>query len=159
MIKIKSIKDKVRVNIRRKIKLIKNRKEKDNKIQSTLLNLKEVKQANLIHCYKSLKDEVSTDNIITSLKNKVVIAQQENNILKKINADIFIIPGRAFDLSGNRLGRGFGCYDIFLKNVKGRKIALAYEQQLTKIPAEKHDEKVDIIITEKRIIQFNKSKN
>ena len=69
--------------------------------------------------------------------------------------DLVIIPGAAFDYSGNRLGYGAGYYDILLSEGK-RKIpiiALAYEEQLVdSIPSETHDVKVDIIVTDKRVI-------
>jgi 5-formyltetrahydrofolate cyclo-ligase len=71
------------------------------------------------------------------------------------NIDLVIIPGAAFDFSGNRLGYGAAYYDILLSEGK-RKIpiiALAYEEQLVdKIPSEVHDVKVDIIVTDKRVI-------
>jgi len=51
---------------------------------------------------------------------------------------------------------GGGFYDRFLKNIseKTKKIALAFEFQVLneKLPVDENDIKVDIIITEKRII-------
>lgn len=71
--------------------------------------------------------------------------------------ELVIIPGSAFDCSGNRLGYGGGYYDILLSEGK-RKIpiiALAYEEQLVdKIPSETHDVKVDMIVTDKRVIKI-----
>lgn len=64
--------------------------------------------------------------------------------------DLVIVPGMAFDYEGGRLGYGGGFYDKFLSrlNPKVPKIALAYEFQLiSKVPTEKHDVKVDRIIT------------
>ncbi|HEC76823.1 MAG TPA: 5-formyltetrahydrofolate cyclo-ligase [Thermoplasmatales archaeon] len=70
------------------------------------------------------------------------------------NADIFIIPGIVFDESGNRIGYGGGYFDRFLSDFKGKKIALAYEFQIIKkMPNEKHDVKMDFIVTDKRIIK------
>ena len=69
--------------------------------------------------------------------------------------DLIIIPGVAFDLSGNRIGRGFGYYDNFLRKVysSAKIIALAFEMQIVKkIPNDKNDIPVHKIITEKRII-------
>ena len=71
------------------------------------------------------------------------------------NIDLVILPGIAFDLKGNRIGRGLGYYDNFLSKVKSstRLIALAFEIQLVKkVPANKYDIPVHKIITEKRII-------
>ena len=71
--------------------------------------------------------------------------------------DIAVIPGAGFDLSGNRLGYGAGYYDGLLsqrtKNIQI--IALAYEEQLVdSIPAEKHDVRVNLIVTDKRVIRI-----
>lgn len=67
---------------------------------------------------------------------------------------IILVPGIVFDHHGNRIGFGKGYYDRFLQNhPKALKVALAHNFQVKgSIPAEKHDIPVDIIITEKRII-------
>jgi 5-formyltetrahydrofolate cyclo-ligase len=65
------------------------------------------------------------------------------------------LPGLVFDSLGNRLGRGIGWYDRLLKKMgKGAVfVALAYEFQIVgEVPTEPWDEKVDYVITEKRII-------
>jgi len=67
--------------------------------------------------------------------------------------DLVIVPGRAFDAQGNRLGRGGGFYDKLLLNINCPKVAIAFESQIIeKVPHEPHDIKVDKIVTEKRII-------
>jgi 5-formyltetrahydrofolate cyclo-ligase len=67
--------------------------------------------------------------------------------------DLVLVPGLAFDRAGNRLGMGEGYYDRFLIEVHAPKIALAYDFQLVeKLPAEAHDQCVDIIVTEKEVI-------
>jgi 5-formyltetrahydrofolate cyclo-ligase len=69
--------------------------------------------------------------------------------------DLIIVPGVAFDLSGNRIGRGFGYYDNFLRKASSsaKIIALAFEMQIVeKIPNDKNDIPVHKIITEKRTI-------
>lgn len=78
------------------------------------------------------------------------------------NIDLVVIPGTGFDLSGNRLGYGGGYYDRLL-SYESRKlakvehiptVALAFEEQIgEEIPAEPHDIKVDIIVTDERVIQ------
>lgn len=72
--------------------------------------------------------------------------------------DLIILPGIAFDISGNRLGRGKGYYDRLLSEA-GRipSIALAFEfQVLDRIPSGPTDRKVDKIITETRVIECRK---
>lgn len=72
--------------------------------------------------------------------------------------DLIIVPGLAFDYRGYRIGYGKGYYDKFLSKVKrGLKVGLIFEDLLFKvlpIEIETHDQKVDFIITEKRIIQI-----
>ena len=71
------------------------------------------------------------------------------------NFDLIIMPGVAFDRYGNRIGYGGGYYDKYLLNIKEdiKKIALAYDiQVIDDIHREKHDIKVDCIITEKEIV-------
>lgn len=69
--------------------------------------------------------------------------------------DIIVVPGRAFDECCNRLGRGLGYYDRFLKYLPQRtlKVALAFEWQIVKrIPTKPNDVAMDVIVTEKRTI-------
>jgi 5-formyltetrahydrofolate cyclo-ligase len=59
------------------------------------------------------------------------------------------VPGLAFDKKGNRLGRGKGCYDRFLKRLPKKipTIGLAFDFQiLPKIPAKTHDISVNKVI-------------
>lgn len=68
---------------------------------------------------------------------------------------VVFLPGLIFDSLGNRLGRGIGWYDRLLKKMgKGTVfVALAYEFQIVEeVPTEPWDEKVDYVITEKRVI-------
>jgi 5-formyltetrahydrofolate cyclo-ligase len=65
--------------------------------------------------------------------------------------DLVLVPGVAFDLAGNRLGRGQGFYDRLLEKISGVKCGVGYDfQLLEKIPAEPHDAKVDFIFTPAR---------
>ena len=68
------------------------------------------------------------------------------------NFDLIIMPGVAFDKKGNRIGYGGGYYDKYLSknNIKVKKVALAYEVQISKkYETEDHDIKVDFIINNK----------
>ena len=98
----------------------------------------------------------STFGILEPSKEKMVI---EPNIL--------FVPLLAYDKNFNRLGYGRGYYDktIFHFRKKNEKktnsflvIGLAYDkQELKYIPVESHDEKLDIIMTEKKILCNNKN--
>jgi len=65
-----------------------------------------------------------------------------------------IIPGLAFDLNKNRMGRGKGYYDNYLKNKKFWKIGICFDYQIfDKIPTDENDVKMDEIISEKQYIK------
>lgn len=79
---------------------------------------------------------------------------QDGDYIDKENIDLIIVPGVVFDEEGNRIGYGGGYYDRYLSDIKevSNKIALAYELQvLDFIGEEKHDIKVDYIITEEKV--------
>ena len=64
--------------------------------------------------------------------------------------EVAIIPGLAFGKNDTRLGYGKGVYDQLLANFKGLKIGLAYDFQIVdKLPKERHDLKMDMVLTEK----------
>lgn len=73
--------------------------------------------------------------------------------------DLMIIPGLAFDVRGGRLGYGGGYYDSFVRSfqrVFQRKqwkspllMSVAFDLQVVDhVPMERHDFKIDVIITE-----------
>ncbi len=68
---------------------------------------------------------------------------------------LMLLPGIAFDRTGNRIGYGKGYYDRFLAGYPGiPKIGLAFEFQVAKgIPAEHTDVRVDLIITERGVLK------
>lgn len=75
---------------------------------------------------------------------------------KKI--DTVILPGSVFDMQGGRLGYGGGYYDRFLafEAPQARRIGLAFEKQVVDwVPLEAHDMKLDILVTEARIIRIS----
>ncbi len=70
--------------------------------------------------------------------------------------DVIIVPGAVFDDCGNRIGYGGGYYDRLLSHLQSNTIVIApaYEEQvIPSVPAEPHDRKVHIIITDKRTIR------
>lgn len=73
--------------------------------------------------------------------------------------DAAVIPGSVFDIHGGRLGYGGGYYDRFLLNdaPQAKRIGLAFELQVVdKVPLEPHDQPLDILITEKRIVNITR---
>ena len=72
--------------------------------------------------------------------------------------DLILMPGVVFAKDGYRIGYGGGYYDRFLSKLdkKVMKIALAFDLQIVDtVPTESFDIPVDIIITEKRVINYS----
>ena len=72
--------------------------------------------------------------------------------------DLVIVPGSVFDERGGRLGYGGGYYDRLLSAIPHAiRIGLAFDLQIIRrIPLQPHDELLDMVITESRIIQTNR---
>lgn len=84
---------------------------------------------------------------------KLLEPPYENPIIKLDKLDLIIVPGVAFDYSRGRIGYGGGFYDRVLAKTNAFKIGVAFSFQIfEKLPLELHDQKVDMIITEKEII-------
>lgn len=63
---------------------------------------------------------------------------------------LIIMPGAVFDRAGNRIGYGGGFYDRYLqKHPECRTVAVCYDLQVVDhIPAESHDIRPEMIVTE-----------
>ncbi len=68
-------------------------------------------------------------------------------------ADFIITPLLAADERGNRLGYGKGYYDrYFAEHPKGVRIGYGYDFQiLREVPCEDADERLDVLVTDKRV--------
>ena len=123
----------------------------------------EIKNINSYQTIKS-KNEVDVRRLLNFLNSKHPDLQidineskisEPQNIPEGKTYDLVIVPLVAFDRQGNRLGYGGGYYDRFLAgNSYGQAIGLAYSfQEVESLPVEEHDQKLDLIITEKEIIK------
>ncbi len=76
--------------------------------------------------------------------------------VKSLKVDIFVIPGLAFGRRGERIGHGGGHYDRILSREHKNdalKLGLAYDFQVFDIlPQEPYDMRVDMVVTESRVI-------
>ncbi len=77
---------------------------------------------------------------------------------KKIYPDLMLVPLLAYDLKLNRLGYGGGFYDRYIEKIEKKKkifkIGLAFSfQRINRVPTNKFDKKLDMIITEKGLIK------
>jgi 5-formyltetrahydrofolate cyclo-ligase len=88
--------------------------------------------------------------------DKMGILTPKSNQAASVSFDIAITPGVGFTEKGGRLGYGRGYYDRwFAQNEVKTKIGLAFEVQLVdELPLEETDMPLDILITEKRIIDL-----
>lgn len=75
----------------------------------------------------------------------------------EVRPDIILMPLAGFDMTGNRLGYGKGYYDrtIAALNPKPKLIGYGFStQQVDPIPAEPHDVKMDMMISELGMMLF-----
>ena len=85
-----------------------------------------------------------------------ILEPEQGEILVPGGGDLFIVPGTAFDLMKNRLGAGGGYYDAYFERYGGDfiKAGIAFDFQIAEeLPCFPYDIKMDMIITEKRIIR------
>ncbi|MFH1748608.1 MAG: 5-formyltetrahydrofolate cyclo-ligase [Planctomycetota bacterium] len=73
--------------------------------------------------------------------------------------DLVVVPGLGFDARGNRLGRGRGFYDGFLRHRDFHAVAcaIAYEEQVVEsVPADEDDVCVDMLVTDVCVRRFSR---
>ena len=88
--------------------------------------------------------------------NKYGIPEPEK--IKKVFPDIILVPLVAFDNRLYRIGYGGGYYDRYIEKLSNKKkifkIGIAHScQKINKVPINKYDKKLDIIITEKYVLR------
>lgn len=148
-----------------------------------LQNLEDFKSAQTICLYHALPDEINTHEVIEKYyecKNIILpVVVGDDLLLKPYKGiehttsgpfgiiepaqyiepispeaiDLIIIPGMAFDRTGNRLGRGRGFYDRLLKTVKAPRIGICFDFQLFEnIPTEPFDMRMNKIVTNTEVV-------
>ena len=170
----------IRIHQEKKRFTLKQKKKKSEKIFEKLENLQIFENSEIVMAYWSMDDEVATHEFVQkySKKKKIIlpVVNGDKLVLKEFSGinnmktgesygigeptgelfndiekiDLIIIPGVAFDKSGNRLGRGKAYYDKLLKTSSAHKIGVCFDFQLIEnIPTEEHDERMDLVITDK----------
>jgi 5-formyltetrahydrofolate cyclo-ligase len=76
-----------------------------------------------------------------------------------VEPDILIVPLAAFDRVGHRIGYGAGYYDMTINALRAKKaivaIGIAFAaQEIASVPATEHDARLDLVLTEREIIDF-----
>lgn len=142
------------------------RVKKSQVIIQRLTNLESFKKARGVMLYITLGSEVQIEEAVekTLEMGKRVFVPDAVGVLEVTEEarradpkeiDLVVVPGIAFDVSGNRLGYGTGWYDKFLHRLKAgaELVGLAFECQVVeKVPNHPHDIQVHTIMTEERII-------
>ena len=87
-------------------------------------------------------------NLLEPVKELPAVTEDQKN------NSICIVPALLVDTKGNRLGYGAGFYDRFLSTYPGKKICLAYQQNLSRtiLPHTAFDVAVDVVITESEVL-------
>ncbi len=167
-----------------------NKAEKSMLICKKISELDEYKSAKTVFLYKSLPQEVNVDGLIeTALLSGKTVALPKTfddfslkfykftgepliksgfGVYEPVGApeseietpDIVILPGICFDLEGNRIGFGKGCYDRFLSGKSVFVAAACFESQLLKnglIDAESTDIGANVIVTERKIYRVGEA--
>ena len=85
--------------------------------------------------------------------------QQPEMTKTKLEPDTVIVPLLAFDSLGNRLGYGGGYYDSTISFLRQKReilaIGVAFDcQEVGLVPTNERDERLDWVITEKRVIRI-----
>lgn len=97
-----------------------------------------------IHDFKELQKGYM--NILEPISNDFIDIRSDKKVL-------MILPGLAFDKSGNRCGYGGGYYDRYLaKGFSGVKLAVTIRNNIfDMIKTDENDEKWDILVSEENI--------
>ena len=85
---------------------------------------------------------------------------QPKNISKFVFPEIIFVPLLGFDINLNRLGYGKGYYDETIMRMRSKNnkfflaVGIAYDkQEVQSVPKESHDQLLDYVITEKRVLK------
>ena len=156
--------------------------ESDNVLEVFKKSL-QFKSSQKLAFYIAMKDEVNLNNLLNVKKDKFLpIYDKELKAYKMAlvrdskdlvegrfgilepspkcpvantgDIDTWLIPGRAFDKNGNRLGRGGGFYDRLLENESGIKIGVPADGKvLDDIPTEEWDIKMNFLLLENEVVK------
>jgi 5-formyltetrahydrofolate cyclo-ligase len=87
------------------------------------------------------------------IPGKYGILETKHRINPSKPPDLVIVPGVAFGLCMHRLGYGKGYYDLFLASSFAYRIGICYDFQVVeKLPNHENDQRMDEIITDRRVI-------
>lgn len=148
-----------------------DRRHKSNAIAASLLQEVYWSKVKTVHCFEPIMHlgEVDLVDFVTALQTDkadvqvytsrkidgewLVVSTATDKPVEPPEFDVIIVPMLGFDDQLHRVGYGGGYYDKFLAGQpKAKKIGVCYEAcRVEQIPAEPHDIRLDMIVTEDRI--------
>lgn len=148
-----------------------DRRHKSNAIAASLLQEVYWSKVRSVHCFEPIMHlgEVDLVDFVTALQTDkadiqiytsrkidgewLVVSTDTDKPVDPPEFDVIIVPMLGFDEQLHRVGYGGGYYDKFLADQpKARKIGVCYEAcKVGQVPAEPHDIRLDMIVTEDRI--------
>lgn len=113
-----------------------------------------VSELYLVHMHEEIKISYHHVNYDDLTNKKFGLVLEEKFLKESFTPDAILIPGLAYSKGMERLGRGKGYFDSFLKDYQGVKIGIFFSlQELNGFECEAHDEPLDVIITDREIIR------
>lgn len=171
-------------NLRKSMKALRASQRGDDEILAkNLFSLPELQDKTTFFVYNAFGSEADTMPVIERLlqenkkiflprvegKDMVAVPYEKDAPMPKSNygiaeptgaaylgeIEVTVLPLLATDTKGNRLGYGGGYYDKFLEDRKSLKIGYCYDfQVLDELCAQPHDVKLDIVVTDKRVLRI-----
>lgn len=165
-------KEKLRKNVKSAFLSFTKKKEEEILIIGKIKALDEYKRAETVLIYDALSDEVDLKDLLSDgtktflfpyikgeemffgtrplKKGMFSIMEPENKIEYPYEKALMLVPGRAFSIKNERLGRGKGFYDRYIRENRRRihTIGICFSFQLfSSLPMAEHDQRVDIVIS------------
>jgi len=152
-------------------------------VTNRLMTLPEIAQAHVVMVYGAAPDEVDPRGCEQPLRDRgarIIYPRVEGDRLEVVEVsvnsvfstgfagiqeplgpptdpqtvDVVVVPGLGFDRAGRRLGQGKGYYDRLLPAMRAIRIAVAFDEQIVdEIPADAHDQTMDVIVTPSQLIR------
>lgn len=157
------------------------KQQESERVMEQLEHIQQFMEAKTVLLFHSLPDEICTHKLIekyaTEKKILLPVINGEEWYIREYNGDLktgeyniqeptgmnfhdfdsielVVVPGVCFDNDLGRVGRGKGYYDRMLEKItKAYKIGICFNCQLqSKVPTEKWDVKMDMVLTEAKMV-------